>query len=581
MATGRTIDIDKLVSPDDLALEVVDKWRVWDGQIEVKKKEWSEVRDYVYATDTKTTSNAMTPWSNSTTIPKLTQISDNLHANYFATLFPQMKWMKWEGDSRNTNTAAKKEVIQAYMENKVDQSGFVDTMSDLLRDWITYGNCFAQVVYEDASTPMENGEVITRYTGPKLERISPWDIRFNPVAAEFSQTPKIIKSIKTFGDIALMVDEQPENADLKDVLDRMVDSRAAISDAQESRKNQAYIADGFSSLREYYDSDYVELLTFRGDVFDKVTRTLRKNRVITVVDRRYILSDKEGPEWNGTAPIFHSGWRTRPDNLYGMGPLDNLVGIQYRVDHLENMKADVFDNIAFPKKVIAGEVEAFEDKPNENIFVGEEGSVGYLHPDTTALNADFQIPALLNLMEEMAGAPKQAMGIRTAGEKTAFEVSTLAEAGNRIFVHKTNHFERTFEEPILNAMLETSRRNMNTADTLRVLNDSTGVVVFKDISKDDIIGTGSIKPIGARHFAERAQRLQNLTQLHQIKLGDPTVAPHLSGKVLAKILTEELREPDMYSENISVHEQMETQQVAQEAQVQAEEEQQIAAELGI
>jgi hypothetical protein len=264
-----------------------------------------------------------------------------------------------------------------------------------------------------------------------------------------------------------------------------------------------------------------------------------------------------------------------------MGPLDNLVGMQYRVDHLENMKADIFDNIAFPKKIIAGEVEAFEDKPNENIYVGEEGSIGYLHPDTTALNADFQIPALLNMMEEMAGAPKQAMGIRTAGEKTAFEVSTLAEAGNRIFVHKANHFERTFEEPILNAMLETSRRNMNTSDTLRVLNDATGVIIFKDIKKDDIIGTGSIRPVGARHFAERAQRLSNLTQLAQIKLQDPSVAPHLSGKVLAKILTEELREPAMYSENIAVHEATETQEVAQEAQVQSEEAQQIAIEEGI
>ena len=43
-----------------------------------------------------------------------------------------------------------------------------------------------------------------------------------------------------------------------------------------------------------------------------------------------------------------AGWRPRPDNLYAMGPLDNLVGMQYRIDHLENLKSDVFDQIAYP-----------------------------------------------------------------------------------------------------------------------------------------------------------------------------------------------------------------------------------------
>jgi hypothetical protein len=40
-----------------------------------------------------------------------------------------------------------------------------------------------------------------------------------------------------------------------------------------------------------------------------------------------------------------------------MGPLDNLVGMQYRIDHLENLKADVFDLIAFPPLKIKGYVE--------------------------------------------------------------------------------------------------------------------------------------------------------------------------------------------------------------------------------
>jgi hypothetical protein len=75
------------------------------------------------------------------------------------------------------------------------------------------------------------------------------------------------------------------------------------------------------------------------------------------------MSNEENPSWLGKCPIFHAGWRERPDNLYAMGPLDNLVGMQYRIDHLENLKADVFDQIAYPILKIRGDVEDFDFEP--------------------------------------------------------------------------------------------------------------------------------------------------------------------------------------------------------------------------
>jgi hypothetical protein len=197
------------------------------------------------------------------------------------------------------------------------------------------------------------------------------------------------------------------------------------------------------------------------------------------------------------------------------------------------------------------------------------------------LNADFQIQTLENKMEMLAGAPREAMGIRSAGEKTAFEVQQLMTAAGRIFQHKTAHFERVFLEPILNAMLEASRRNMDYADTVRVLNDDTGLYFFEQITKEDIMANGKIVPMGARHYAERANRVQNLTQLYQLKLSDPTMAAHLSGKEFARLLADELGEPKLFAENITVTEQLETQRIATEAEVQFQEEQQIAMEKGL
>jgi hypothetical protein len=579
---GTTIELEHLLNPDTLAVEIANRWVEWSNLREKWVEEKRELRNYLYATDTKTTGNAALPWSNSTTTPKLTQIMDNLHANYFATLFPQQKWMKFEPADSKSNKKTKIETIQAYMENKVRQSDFVNTSSSLLYDWIQYGNCFATVVYENTYTEKKDGSISVSYEGPRLVRVSPYDIVFNPTASEFYKTPKIIKSILTLGEVKRMIDKDPSKRHWQAIIDKMIYSRAAIRSGDSAyNKADGFIADGFTSIQQYYESDYVEVLTFYGDIYDYNENKLHSDRIISVVDRAYVLDNEENPSWLGHAPIFTAGWRPRPDNLYAMGPLDNLVGMQYRIDHLENLKADVFDQIAYPVMKIRGDVEDFDFAPGTRIYLGEEGDVGYLQPDATALQADLQIQLLENKMEEMAGAPRQAMGIRTPGEKTAFEVQSLQNSASRIFEHKTAHFERTFLEPILNAMLECGRRNMSTTNSLSMVDPSTGNTFFREISKEDIIGSGKISAIGARHFAERARRVQNLSQLYQLKLADPTVATHLSGKEFARIMSEELGEPRLFGENIMITEQLETQQAAQEAEMTNQEELMMAQQMGM
>lgn len=578
---GTVLDIESIIHPDILASEIANKWMEWNSYRSKWIEEKKELRNYLYATSTKTTSNAILPWSNTTTTPKLTQISDNLHANYMATLFPQNKWMKWEALDKESGTKLKRDVIQAYMDNKLRQSNFVSVASKLVQDFIIFGNCFATVEFEKSFRKKKDGTQVLDYVGPRIVRISPYDICFNPTAASFNHTPKIIKSIMTLGEVKKLIDDTGNTA-YQGIFDKMVYARNAVKggDADVS-KGVAYTADGFTDIKNYYDSNYVEILTFYGDIYDYASGSLMRDRIISVVDRAYILENVEQPAWSGKAPIFHAGWRERPDNLYAMGPLDNLVGMQYRIDHLENLKADVFDQIAYPVMKIKGDVEDFDFAPGSKIYMGEEGDVGYLVPDATALQADFQIRALEDKMEEMAGAPRQAMGIRTPGEKTAFEVEQLQNSASRIFEHKAAHFERVFLEPALNAMLELSTQNLDMVDNIEIVDPNSGAVIFRQIKKEDISGNGKIVPMGARHFAEKARRVQSLSTLWQIKATDPTVAVHLSGKRFAQIIAEELNEPELFGENIAVTEQTETTMAAQDNEADMMEQMQISAENGL
>jgi hypothetical protein len=573
---GITLDLNTVINPDTLGSAIASKWSEWNSLRHLWLEEKRELRNYIFATDTRKTSNAALPWKNSTTIPKLCQIRDNLHANYMAALFPNDKWLAWEGDTRDDVTKKKAKVIEAFMYNKTSASDFRPTTSRLLLDWIDYGNCFATIEFQNESyTDKSTGEVYPGYVGPKLVRISPFDICFNPLAADFASTPKIVRTVKSLGELKKELQANPSDEIALAAFNRAIETRTKLREVTEGDviKDGGFAIDGFTSYQHYFNSDMVEILTFYGDLYDVLADQFYENHVITVIDRAYVLSNKPNPNWLGRDHFYHCGWRMRPDNLYGMGPLDNLVGMQYRIDHLENLKADAFDLIAFPMLKIRGDVQAFNYQPHERIYVGDEGDVEFMHPDPAALAADNQIAILEAKMEEMAGAPKQAMGIRTPGEKTAFEVQSLENAAGRIFQNKTMYFESDFLAKILNAMLEVGRRNMTSPELVKMLDDDIDVVVFESVTKEDIKASGRLRPVGASHFQKRALLVQNLIQMLNSPIGrDPAIAVHLSGKALAKAAEDilDLGRFELYADNVRVIEQMDTQRLMQEGQQQLE-----------
>ena len=574
---GKTVDIDQIIDGKEAFAEAIaTQYTEW----EMLRRSWvdekKELRNYIFATDTTKTTNSKLPWKNSTTIPKICQIRDNLHANYMAALFPNDDWLNWEAEDREGANGEKRNVIESYMKNKTRVAQFRRVVSQLVLDYIDYGNCFSSIEYFDETRidPITNEEY-PGFVGPKPIRISPYDIVFNPLAPDFDSAPKIIRSIKSIGELKVELEENPEKGYLNDVLDVMINNRAKVQaiSSNDMAKSEGLQIDGFSSIHHYYSSNYVELLEFVGDIYDQTEGKLYKDYIITVADRTHIIRKIPNPTWRKST-IRHVGWRIRPDNLYAMGPLDNLVGMQYRIDHLENLKADVFDLIAHPVMKIKGFVEEFDYGPGERIFVGDDGDVEFMRPDASALAADNQIDRLEQKMEELAGAPKQAMGMRTPGEKTAFEVQSLQNAAGRIFQNKISYFEQMFLEPLLNDMLETARRNMNGKDIVKSIDNDLGVQIFQDITRDDLLAKGRIYPMGARHFAAKANMIQNLTQLSSSPLGqDPSISVHISGKKMAKLIEEllDLEKFNLVQDNIRVFEQQETQQLINSAQGQVDE----------
>lgn len=575
--TGQVLDVRDLLTPDRLATVITENFQSWDNQRRLKKNDWEEVRRYVYATDTTQTTNATLPWKNKTTVPKLCQIRDNLYANYTATLFPQRKWLVWEADEKDSDSVRKRNSIVNYMSWAINQPSFKHEVDKIILDYIDFGNCFATVEWTDERIENDFGTT-AGYVGPSIKRISPLDIVFNPTAENFQNSPKIIRSIISLGELKSLLnrlsngDNQQEYEDLWTYLNE-IRSRVTNYTGDLADRDRLYQVDGFTSFRNYLASNFCEVLTFYGDLYDQDSGEFYKNHVITVVDRHKLIGKKPNPSFFGTPPIYHSPWRKKQDNLWGMGPLDNLVGMQYRMDHVENMKADIFDLVTYPVQKIKGFVEDYTWQPGEKIYVSEEGDVDMVVPQVQALQANFEIQNLERLMEEMAGAPREAMGFRTPGEKTKYEVQSLENAAARVFQNKIKQFEEQVIEPLLNAMLELARRNMPDALSIKVTDDELKVASFQALTPQDITGVGRIKPIAARHFAEQSQLIQNITNLTASPLWQ-TVQPHFSSVKLAKILEDafNLKDYEVVLPYIALAEQADAQRQANalEEQVMAE-----------
>ena len=573
----KTLDLAGILTPERMATEISNTFNRWNNLRSAWLTEKQELRNYLFATDTRKTSNSKLPWKNSTTIPKLCQIRDNLHANYMAALFPNSDWLDWEGDTEEAQTKEKASVIKSFVKNKIRASEFEDTVSRLVLDWIDDGNIFATVEFSDETiTNKLTGEVIPGYVGPKLIRISPMDICFDPTASSFEKTPKIIRTLKSLGSLKKETSGYKDTGFANKAFDKAMEIRGKVAgiNSGDVFKDNGFMIDGFGSAQQYFASGLVEVLEFYGDLYDVEKNELLENHVITIIDRSHIIRKEPNTNWLGKDHFYHESWRQRPDNLYGMGPLDNLVGMQYRIDHLENLRADAFDVIAFPMQKIKGDVEAYDYQPGEKIYVGDEGDVTFMHPDTTCLAADNQIQALELKMEELAGAPRQAMGIRTPGEKTAYEVSSLDNAASRIFQNKTLMLERNFLTKVLNAMLEVGRRNLTGTELIKTLDSDVNAQIFQKISKDDILASGKLRPVGASHFAKRNQFVQNLNGMLNSAVGqDPSVNVHISGLKVAQIMEEalDLGKYALVRENVRVFEQMNTKRLinsgAQQLQV--------------
>ena len=574
-----TLEIKILQEPDSLATAISNKFVAWENSRDKWYRNAQETLENLYATSTHDIRNQSHEWDNSTHIPKLTQIRDMLITYYLDAMFSLPDYVDWEAYDEDTVDVDVKNNIKDLTKQMLHDSDFEPTIRQIVEDYVDYGNAFATAV-PYRKTLKES----LLYDGPKAIRISPMDIFFDPLATSFEQSPKIIRTVMTLGELMQSAEQftQDENV-FKKALNKAMKKRKQIFDTIAANKKDAIIDDmcniaGTGSWSTYYMSDTVELLTFYGDLYDIENNKLYKNSRIIVMDRSHVLLNEPISDYGFGCNIFKAGWRDRKDNLWSMSPLDNIKGMQFMIDFLENKRADVFNLISNPMVVTKGDVEMPEYLfPGCHIGVDVDGDIQFIRPDATALQADLYVDRYLTLMEEMAGTPREAMGFRTPGEKTAFEISQLNTASSRLFNEKVRKFEKEVLEPLLTLMLRIYTEDPNRIVKIKTKNQF-GVDVFLEVPFENLKATGRLKAIGSSTYTEKAKIAQTLMQLSNTSLfTDPLIGNWFNPQTFAKaiIYATDLDKFDgILKENARVYAELDMRSVAESA-TQVLEEQQV------
>jgi len=553
----KTLEVEQWLSPHTKATSIAEQQLEWYSLSEEARKRWREIDAYIHATSTQDIMDG-SAWDHTTHIPVVAEIFEDLVAIMADTVIPHEDWLAWRPMDNKAATKEKREKVLAYLRNRHELNGFNKTMMDLLSDYVRYGNSFV----------LTKGETGDGYVGPKPMRISPYDITFNPTATHFDKTPKIIREVMSLGEFKQWCDANPDVID-QEVCQKVLDRRGSYGEVAgaELDKNTQYIPQGFGSFSSYYTSGMVELLWFYGTVYDKYKQQLHTDKKIVVVDRLNVLLEEE----QGNSRIRKATYRPRPDNLWGQGALDNIVGMNYQINHRENSKSDAIDRFIHPDRLFVGDVEEiFDENTGQYKYLApENGSVSDMSPNSAVLSFNSEIDTLTLRARSAARLPLQLAGFRTPGEKTATEVQSLNEGAFRGFINKAEQFEIDLLEPMVKDEIEVGRELIESALQVQT-DDDDGFMMFLSVTEADLNSNGLLVPYGARRFKREVQQMAMLQQLSNSNLGQ-LVGQHINSWKLAQTVSR-IGGFDKFEffEKFAV---IEEQQEAQQLQTTAEEQQ--------
>lgn len=506
-----------------LAASVSDDFRRWKqarAQLECKWRECWEA----YLCDVKglyTEPDGATPDRSRIARPVLYESVEAIHSNLMNHLFPASERFftvigKTEADQVHAHT------IEEYLQNKLEETGFLEKFSLFLKQAVITGNTVAAVPWKRLTEVRRIDQAITLlgvtigyqkipveqivFNGPDLEVIDIFDFVLDPDASDFDSANVIRKVERSLSELQ----SNPAYSYLE-----ALNPTHEIADADDANKQSRRRAFGIDEAipATGKSPNTVKLLEAWGDF--TVGDTIYRNHVCVVANDSTVIRFEPNPYDCGRKPFIFSSFIPVPNELYGISAIEKSLGLQHAINTLTNQKLDVInlsinspftylinDDVFDPENMVTRPGALIPVKSHETLR-----PISYLNNFTVAFT---EIGDLKNEIQEATGALKYFTGAEGDTQRTATEVSALLNGGSQKFSSFLSHLEHSSLLPLLKLVFEQARQFVHEPESLRTIG-SDGCMRFKEISPDVLKSAEcAFRVDGSRGLLFKEKELQSI-----------------------------------------------------------------------
>jgi hypothetical protein len=428
----------------------------------------------------------------------------------------------------------KAQIIEAFLRQKLQETGFYEKYSLFLKQAIVIGNSVAAVPWRQKTRKSRETRPITLfgvtvgrekietesivYEGPDFEVLDMFDFLIDPDEPDF-ENAKIIRRVER------------SLAELKrsGVYQNLDDLHPQVSaeDSHKTSKRQAFgISSGIlgqSATRK----QNVTLYEAWGDFF--IGEKYFENYVCVVANGNRLIRFEPNPYDCGMKPFVFTTFVPVPNEVYGIGAIEKSLGLQHAINTLTNQKLDVInisinnpftylinDDVFDPDTVVTRPGALIPVKSHDTLR-----PIQYLNNFTVAFN---EIADLKEEINQATGAFKFLTGdMSSDAGRTATEVTALVSGGHQKFSSFTKHLENTSLEPALQLVFEHAKQFLNKPETLRLVREDCSTA-FQQILPGLLQAADcQFKIVGSEATLLKAQELAALLEFIRLVQSDPMV----------------------------------------------------------
>ena len=462
--------------------------------------------------------------------------------------------------------------IQALIKYELEVDRFSLKNVDFYRQALIYGTAIGKTSWKYSTKTIKKRQAsYDPYTGgkiyieveqeqivkdnPTFDTVPIYDFYIDPAATSIDDARFCIeRKLMTYNEIKELVDNGIWD---KDEFEKLSEFEGSGQEDQAKRQDQMY--SNFQS-----DSSNVGL----PDKYE-VLEYWEDDRVVVVVEQRYVLRNEENPYWFKEKPFVVARYQPLPFEFYGLSVPMTIKDLQDQMNNIVNSRIHNVRLILNRMWIIQeGMVDKKQLKSKAGGVISTRGNINNVilplpTPDVTSSSYEEQ-RQLHSAMQNTTGATDYVQGTvdSVAPRQTATEVQskTMQSATRFQFVFKCMAEESI--KIIAKRFLQLCQQYMPEERQIKVLGDK-GEVEYMDLTPEDIDGEFDFYLNIDLMNSEQSKRISDTMQFYSILMGNPMTAQMLQPEKTIKSFGE-LFKINAEKFIISPEEQAQQQQAMQE-----------------